>query len=86
MDFVKNLILSRIKLAERGIDHVVYEKADRIGGTWRENTYPGLSCDVPAHSYTYSFARNPDWSRWYAPGPEIQASDGADDRGPLPGH
>lgn len=66
-------ILSSIKLAELGIEHVVFEKADRLGGTWRENTYPGLSCDVPAHSYTYSFARNPDWSGWFAPGPEIQA-------------
>jgi cation diffusion facilitator CzcD-associated flavoprotein CzcO len=65
-------ILSAVRLTERGIDCVVFEKADRVGGTWRENTYPGLSCDVPAHSYTYSFARNPDWSRRYAEGPEIQ--------------
>jgi cation diffusion facilitator CzcD-associated flavoprotein CzcO len=65
-------ILSAIRLTELGIGCVVFEKADRVGGTWRENTYPGLSCDVPAHSYTYSFARNPDWSRWFAEGPEIQ--------------
>jgi cation diffusion facilitator CzcD-associated flavoprotein CzcO len=52
-------ILSSIKLAEAGVEHVLFEKADRLGGTWRENTYPGLSCDVPAHSYTYSFARQP---------------------------
>src|SRR5262249_12455970 len=50
----------------------VYEKADRLGGTWRENTYPGLSCDVPAHLYTYSFEPNPLWSQTFAPGPEIQ--------------
>lgn len=65
-------ILSAIRLRERGIDFEIFEKADRIGGTWRENTYPGLSCDVPSHAYTYSFARNPGWSSWYAPGPEIQ--------------
>lgn len=65
-------ILSAIKLRERDITCTVFEKADRVGGTWRENTYPGLSCDVPAHSYTYTFARNPNWSRWYAQGPEIQ--------------
>lgn len=65
-------ILSAIRLQELGLDFVVFEKAERVGGTWRENTYPGLTCDVPAHSYTYSFARNPNWSRWFADGPEIQ--------------
>ena len=63
----------RSKLAEAGIDFAVFEKAERPGGTWRENTYPGLSCDVPSHSYTYSFARNPDWTAWFASGPEIRA-------------
>lgn len=66
-------ILSAIKLREHGIDCTVFEKADRVGGTWRDNTYPGLSCDVPAHSYTYTFARNTEWSRWYAEGPEIHS-------------
>jgi len=65
-------ILAAIRLIEAGRDVVVYEKADRIGGTWRENTYPGLACDVPAHAYTYSFAANPDWTSTFAPGPEIQ--------------
>jgi cation diffusion facilitator CzcD-associated flavoprotein CzcO len=66
-------ILSAIKLAEAGIDDfTVYEKADRVGGTWRENTYPGLSCDVPSHLYSYSFALSPEWSHRYSPGPEIQ--------------
>jgi cation diffusion facilitator CzcD-associated flavoprotein CzcO len=66
-------ILAAIKLLERGdVDVTVYEKADRIGGTWRENTYPGLTCDVPSHHYSYSFERNPDWSQSLAPGPEIQ--------------
>ena len=60
------------KLLEAGLDDfVVYEKASEVGGTWRENTYPGLTCDVPAPYYSYSFAPNPDWSATFAPGPEI---------------
>ena len=67
-------ILSAIKLQEAGLDDfVIYEKADRLGGTWRENTYPGIACDVPSHFYSYSFALNPEWSRRFAPGAEIQA-------------
>lgn len=67
-------ILAGIKLKEAGYSNVViYEKADRVGGTWRENTYPGLTCDVPSHHYTYTFARNPDWSRHLSSGSEIQA-------------
>ncbi|BBZ14004.1 flavin-containing monooxygenase [Mycobacterium branderi] len=67
-------ILSAIKLREAGFtDVVVYEKADQLGGTWRENTYPGIACDVPAHLYSYTFAPNPDWSHVFAPGPEILA-------------
>jgi cation diffusion facilitator CzcD-associated flavoprotein CzcO len=67
-------ILAGIKLQQTGItDVTIYEKADKIGGTWRENTYPGLTCDVPSHHYTYTFERNPDWSRYMSPGPEIQA-------------
>ena len=67
-------ILSAIKLREAGYDDfTVYEKADRVGGTWRENTYPGIACDVPSHLYSYSFEPNPDWSRRFSPGPEIQA-------------
>ncbi len=65
-------ILSVIKLGEAGIDDVtVFEKADRVGGTWRENTYPGLTCDVPSHLYSYSFAPNPSFSRTFSPGDEI---------------
>ncbi len=67
-------ILSAIKLTQAGYtDFTVYEKGDRFGGKWRENTYPGLSCDVPSHLYSYSFALNPDWSHAYSPGPEIWA-------------
>lgn len=66
-------LLAAIKLRERGSDDfVIFEKGDSIGGTWRENRYPGLTCDVPAHAYTYSFAPNPDWSAFYAGGPEIK--------------
>ncbi len=67
-------ILTAIRLREYGYDNfVIYEKSDRLGGTWRENTYPGLACDVPAHLYTYSFEPNPDWSSTFASGPEIYA-------------
>jgi cation diffusion facilitator CzcD-associated flavoprotein CzcO len=67
-------ILSAIKLREAGLgDVVLYEKASRLGGTWRENTYPGIACDVPSHLYCYSFAPNPDWSHRFSPGGEIQA-------------
>jgi len=67
-------VLSAIKLLEAGFrDFTVYEKADRLGGTWRENTYPGIGCDVPSHLYSYSFALNPAWSHRYSPGDEIQA-------------
>jgi cation diffusion facilitator CzcD-associated flavoprotein CzcO len=67
-------VLSAIKLREAGFaDVTVYEKANRLGGTWRENTYPGIACDVPAHLYTYTFAPNPEWSHAFAPGSEILA-------------
>ena len=66
-------ILAVIKLREAGIEDVVcFEKADDLGGTWRENTYPGIACDVPSHVYSYSFAPNPDFSRMFSPGAEIQ--------------
>jgi cation diffusion facilitator CzcD-associated flavoprotein CzcO len=67
-------ILAAIKLTEAGYDDLtVFEKAESLGGTWRENTYPGLSCDVPSHLYSYSFALTPDWSHRFSPGPEILA-------------
>lgn len=65
-------ILAAIKLLERGErNFTVFEKAPKLGGTWRDNRYPGLTCDTPSHAYSYSFALNPDWSRYYASGPEI---------------
>src|SRR6188508_1834608 len=63
-----------IKLDEHGIsDYVVVEKGHTVGGTWRENTYPGAACDVPSQLYSFSFAPNPEWSRSFSPQPEIQA-------------
>src|SRR5437764_6658280 len=65
-------ILMGLKLRERGWhDFTILEKADRLGGTWRDNVYPGIACDVFAHLYIYSFAPNPGWSSRFAGGPEI---------------
>jgi cation diffusion facilitator CzcD-associated flavoprotein CzcO len=54
-------------------DFTILEKADRVGGTWRENTYPGAACDVPSITYCFSFAQKTDWSRKWAPQAEILA-------------
>lgn len=51
---------------------VLLERADDVGGTWRDNTYPGAACDIPSHIYSFSFRPNPDWSHVFSPGPEIQ--------------
>jgi cation diffusion facilitator CzcD-associated flavoprotein CzcO len=60
------------ELRRRGVKNViVLEKADRVGGVWRDNTYPGAACDVPSSLYSYSFAPNPDWRRRYAEQPDI---------------
>ncbi|TVV73910.1 flavin-containing monooxygenase [Sphingomonas solaris] len=65
-------ILLGIKLRERGIhDFVILEKGATLGGTWRDNMYPGAACDVAAHSYVYSFAPNPAWKSRYAKAPDI---------------
>ncbi|MFT3714727.1 MAG: NAD(P)/FAD-dependent oxidoreductase [Gordonia sp. (in: high G+C Gram-positive bacteria)] len=61
-----------IKLSQNGFDdYVVLDRGSDFGGTWRDNTYPGAACDVPSHSYSYSFALNPEWSRSYSHQPEI---------------
>ena len=60
----------QLKLAKIN-SFVVFEKADDIGGTWRDNLYPGCACDVPSHLYSYSFEPNPNWSRMFAPQQEI---------------
>ncbi|MCU0314175.1 MAG: NAD(P)/FAD-dependent oxidoreductase [Solirubrobacteraceae bacterium] len=66
-------VLLGIRLREAGIESfTIYEKGEEIGGTWRDNTYPGLACDIPSRFYSYSFAPNPEWTRLYSPGPEIQ--------------
>jgi cation diffusion facilitator CzcD-associated flavoprotein CzcO len=52
-------------------DFVLLERAGDIGGTWRDNTYPGCRCDVPSHLYSFSFAPNPNWSSTFSPQPEI---------------
>ncbi|MCI3133795.1 flavin-containing monooxygenase [Phenylobacterium aquaticum] len=63
-----------LKLQARGeTDFLILEKADRVGGTWRENTYPGCGCDIPSHLYSFSFALNPDWPRVYSAQPDILA-------------
>ncbi|CAM3058643.1 flavin-containing monooxygenase [Skermania piniformis] len=62
-----------IKLKRAGIPFVIVEKADRVGGVWQANVYPGAACDVPSHLYSYSFEPSPDWSRAYGQAPEIQS-------------
>src|SRR6202012_5879100 len=61
-----------IQLARRGRESfVIIEQADDVGGTWRDNRYPGVSCDIPSHLYCFSFRQNPNWSRVFAEGREI---------------
>ncbi|MEU7180869.1 MULTISPECIES: flavin-containing monooxygenase [Streptomyces] len=62
-----------IRLLQEGHrDLLILEQADEVGGTWRDNTYPGCACDVPSRLYSFSFAPNPEWSRRYAPQREIE--------------
>ena len=66
-------ILMAVKLLQRGIDNfVVYERSDAVSGTWRQNRYPGVACDVASFTYSYSFEPNPDWTHRFSPGPEIR--------------
>ncbi|POM27558.1 4-hydroxyacetophenone monooxygenase [Actinomadura rubteroloni] len=63
-----------IQLRKAGFDDfVILEKSEALGGTWHDNTYPGCACDVPSHMYSFSFELNPDWTRMFAPQPEIRA-------------
>lgn len=67
-------LCAAIKLQEDGErDFLVIERGSDVGGTWRDNTYPGAACDVPSQLYSFSFAPNPAWSRSYSPQPEILA-------------
>src|SRR5687767_8890989 len=59
-------------LRQQGIDDItILERADTVGGVWRDNTYPGAACDVPSPLYSWSWAINPTWGRRYSPQPEI---------------
>jgi cation diffusion facilitator CzcD-associated flavoprotein CzcO len=61
-----------IRLKQQGTeDFIVFERAGEVGGTWRDNSYPGCACDVQSHLYSFSFAPNPDWTRSYSSQPEI---------------
>jgi cation diffusion facilitator CzcD-associated flavoprotein CzcO len=63
-----------IQLKKAGYDDfVILEKDSDLGGTWRDNRYPGCACDVPSHMYSFSYELNPDWSRMFAPQEEIWA-------------
>ncbi|MFD3957477.1 MULTISPECIES: flavin-containing monooxygenase [Streptomyces] len=63
-----------VRLRREGItDFVVLERADSVGGTWRDNSYPGCACDVPSHLYSFSFAPNPDWPRTFSGQEHIRA-------------
>ncbi|WP_425832722.1 flavin-containing monooxygenase [Streptomyces fractus] len=56
-----------VRLRREGItDFVILERAGAVGGTWRDNSYPGCACDVPSHLYSFSFAPNPDWPRTFS--------------------
>src|SRR2546430_9158614 len=62
-----------IQLKRAGIDaFTIFEKSDRLGGTWRDNTYPGAACDVPSFLYCFSFEQKTDWSRKWSPQAEIR--------------
>jgi cation diffusion facilitator CzcD-associated flavoprotein CzcO len=62
-----------IKMQQLGMKYIVLEQAEAIGGTWRDNTYPGAACDVPSNLYCFSFAANPNWSRAYPQQAEIES-------------
>ncbi|KAI4752869.1 FAD/NAD(P)-binding domain-containing protein [Aureobasidium sp. EXF-3400] len=63
----------RIPERLRNVELTIYDKNAGVGGTWYENRYPGCACDIPSHSYQYSFNPNPNWSSMYSPAAEIQA-------------
>jgi cation diffusion facilitator CzcD-associated flavoprotein CzcO len=63
-----------IQLKQAGIhSFTIFEKSARLGGTWRDNVYPGAACDVPSFAYCFSFEQKTDWSRKWSPQPEILA-------------
>jgi cation diffusion facilitator CzcD-associated flavoprotein CzcO len=60
-----------IALQQKGVDFVILEKAGDVGGTWRDNSYPGCACDIPSHLYSFSFEPKPDWKNPFSYQPEI---------------
>ena len=63
-----------IELRKAGIDSfTIFEREGDVGGTWRDNTYPGCACDVPSYVYSYSFEPNPNWSSIFGKSEEIQS-------------
>lgn len=63
-----------VRLRREGVtDFVVLERAGSVGGTWRDNSYPGCACDVPSHLYSFSFAPHPDWPRTFSGQEHIRA-------------
>ena len=66
-------LAAAMTLRDAGHDIAIFERADRVGGTWRDNTYPGVACDVPSHLYGFARHPEPSWSAEFAPGGEIQA-------------
>ncbi|KAM5341974.1 hypothetical protein ACJ41O_015005 [Fusarium nematophilum] len=59
--------------AIENLELTIYDKNADLGGTWFENVYPGIACDIPSHAYSFTFEGNPQWSSYYAPGAEIEA-------------
>ncbi|CAI7653527.1 unnamed protein product [Penicillium glandicola] len=66
-------ILCGIRFQQRipNLQLTIYDKNDEVGGVWYENKYPGVTCDVPSHCFQYTFANNPNWSKFFSPGEEI---------------
>ncbi|MGQ4487294.1 flavin-containing monooxygenase [Streptomyces sp. SAS_281] len=63
-----------IRLLQKGVDDfLVFERADEVGGTWRDNSYPGAACDVMSHLYSFSFAQNPEWKSTFGKRDELYA-------------
>jgi hypothetical protein len=66
-------MIRTLRLNVRNFEHVVYEKNEKIGGTWFENRYPGCACDIPSHNYQFSHTPNPEWSSLFSESGEIQS-------------
>lgn len=64
-------IIAAVKLAEAGYDYEILEKGEMLGGVWSQNVYPGVGVDTPSHIYSFSFALNPDWPRYFSSGTNV---------------